>query len=72
MSTVHKIESEIKKLSMDEQRVIARHLDERLFDEKTQAGKSGADEGIRFLPRYEAGFEFAAPLRFKSRSKSAC
>ena len=49
MRSVSKIETAIKKLSVAEQKLIARHLGERL-EEKTQAFDcADGDEGIPFL-----------------------
>lgn len=54
MSSVTDIETAIQKLSLSEQRIIALHLGERLVDEEYSGGFAAADEGIRFLPQYEA------------------
>ena len=62
MSSVMEIESAIRKLSIDEQRIIALHLGERLEEEDCSGGFAAANEGIRFLPPYES-----CPIRRESR-----
>lgn len=59
------IETAIQKLSLAEQRIIALHLDERLFDQERPASSAASDEGIRFLPQ----FEFTQPVRTARRKK---
>lgn len=54
MSSVTEIESAIRKLSMAEQKIIARHLDERLVGTGNSGACAAPDEGIRFLPQYES------------------
>lgn len=53
MSSVTEIENAIKKLSVAEQRIIARHLDARLLKKNNSGVSAAADEGIRFLPQYQ-------------------
>lgn len=49
-----KIETAIQKLSLAEQRTIALHLGERLVEVEPPGTCAAADEGIRFLPRYDS------------------
>jgi len=54
MSSVTEIETAIHNLSVAEQRIIALHLADRLVDQEYPGAGTAADEGIRFLPRYES------------------
>lgn len=53
MSTVTEIETAIQKLGMAEQRLIARHLSDRLVGREYQPTNAAPDEGIPFLARFE-------------------
>jgi hypothetical protein len=55
MSSVAKIEAAIQKLGVAEQRILARHLGERLAEAENPVGPSAPDEGIRFLVPYDVG-----------------
>lgn len=57
MSSMTKIETAIQKLSLTEQKIIALHLGERLVNEQSSASDTAANEGIPFLPQYDALFE---------------
>lgn len=52
MSSVARIETLIQKLSVADQRIIARHLGARLAERENLAGRPALDEGIRFLAHY--------------------
>lgn len=54
MSSLTKIETAIHKLSVSDQKIIALHLGEHLVGEEPLGDCAAADEGIRFLPQYDA------------------
>lgn len=72
MSSVSEIETAIQKLSVAEQRIIARHLRARLLDAENPGSGVAADEGIRFLPQYDAclGSNLSRRKRVRHHAKS--
>jgi hypothetical protein len=54
MNSVTEIETEIQKLSLAKQRMIALHLGERLTHQDHPGESSSPNEGIRSLATYEA------------------
>ena len=66
MSTVTEIETAIKKLGMAEQRLIARHLNQRLVKSPYRPETAARDEGIPFLAPFES-----APAPRTSRARTA-
>jgi hypothetical protein len=61
MTSVADIEIAIGKLSLAKQRTIARHLAERLADERVPTACAASDEGIRSLPPHSCWTSLGEP-----------